>query len=62
LDGKAFTGEGGFFDAQVDGFEQAQVGGDKIAGFEEDDIAGDEVAAGDGDAVAVTQHVGFGGG
>jgi len=40
--------EGGFDDAEVDGFEQAVSSGDVIACVDDDDDAGDEVQGGQG--------------
>ena len=41
-----FAGQGGLFDAQVDGLDQAHVGRDEVAGFQEDDIARHQLGAG----------------
>ena len=46
LDRHGFAGERGFFDLQIDGFDQPRIGGDFVAGTQQDDIAGDERARG----------------
>ncbi len=57
LGGVRFAGEGGFLDAQVDGFHQAQIGRDVIAGLEQDDIAGHQLARRNPGAVAVAHDL-----
>lgn len=46
VDRHRFAGERGFFDFEVDGFDEPEVGRHEVAGFEEDDVAGNELAGG----------------
>ena len=44
LGGLRFAGQRGFFDLEIDGFEQAHIRRDMIASLQEDNIAGHQFA------------------
>ncbi len=57
LNGDRFTGQGCFFDAQVNRFQQAQISRDEVAGFQEDYVTRNQLAGGYRCAVPVTQYL-----
>ena len=57
-----FSRQGGLFDVQVDRFQQAEIGRDKVASLDQDDIAGHQLGRWHRLAVAVAQHLRFRGG
>lgn len=61
LDGERLSGETGLIDRDVDGVEEAAVGGDNVSNLERDDISGDEVGRVDLSPLAVATALGLGG-
>jgi hypothetical protein len=60
LDRHGLAGQRGFFDAQIDRFDQTRISRDLVARPQQDDIAGDEFARGNVLLFAIAQHRGRG--
>ena len=60
LHGHRFAGQRGFFDLEVDGRDQAQIGGHIVARFQQDDVARNELPGRNRDLMAVADDLGVG--